>query len=203
MSRRREAQKSETRDALLAAARALFAERGFEATTLAAVAKRAGVAVGTVYVHFPDKPTLLTEALHADLSAVLDAAMASLPRAGARSKLLHLAGALYRYYAAEPALSRVLVKESVFAPLVPGQRPDAVLSGFLDAVAAALAEPGALRPGVPPEQGAAAFFGLYLIALIGGLRAEVFDVEAQLATLGGLLDAALLAPPPAQAGAAP
>ena len=191
MVSRRDKSKADTRVTLLRAARALFAEQGFEATTLAAVARRAGVAVGTVYVHFPDKPTLLTEALHADLERVIDGALAALPASGARARLLHMAEALYRYYAADPALSRVLVKESIFAPLVPGQRPDAVLGRFIGAVERALAEGGALRAGVSPEQGAAAFFGLYLVALIGGLRGEVFDVDAQVGVLDGLLGAML------------
>jgi AcrR family transcriptional regulator len=47
------------REALLAAAMHLFAERGFEATGIDAIAARAGVAVGGFYGHFGSKRQLL------------------------------------------------------------------------------------------------------------------------------------------------
>lgn len=47
------------RDALLAAALKLFAKRGFDATTIEAIAKTAGVAVGGFYQHFGSKRQLL------------------------------------------------------------------------------------------------------------------------------------------------
>ena len=47
------------RDALLQAALALFAERGYEATTIEEIAHQAGVAVGGFYQHFASKRQLL------------------------------------------------------------------------------------------------------------------------------------------------
>lgn len=183
----RQAQKAETRAALMAAARDLFAERGFEATTLKAVADRAGVAVGTVFVHVPDKGALLVEALHDDLDRVLTAARAGLP-AEPRAQILHMAGALYRYYAQNPALSAVLIKESLVAPLPEGSSSDQVLRGFLAQVAGALVAAGLLRPGVSPLEGATTFFAIYLITLLGGLRAPAMDPDAMTAQLDRLLD---------------
>src|SRR5690242_12563627 len=58
-STRRQAQASETRQQILAAARSLFITRGFAGTTMEAVAQEAGVAVETVYVAFGSKRTLL------------------------------------------------------------------------------------------------------------------------------------------------
>jgi AcrR family transcriptional regulator len=58
-SPRRQAQAAATRTAVLGAARALFTERGYAATTVAAVAERAGVAVDTVYAAVGRKPQLL------------------------------------------------------------------------------------------------------------------------------------------------
>jgi len=40
------------RDAILDAARTLFAKQGYEETTIADIARAAGVAVGTVYLSF-------------------------------------------------------------------------------------------------------------------------------------------------------
>ena len=48
-----------TRRLLLQAAEPLFARRGYEGTGMSDVAERAGVGVGTLYHHFPDKRALL------------------------------------------------------------------------------------------------------------------------------------------------
>lgn len=53
----------DTREAILAAARELFAERGFEATTMRAVAGRAGVDAALIHHYFGTKDGLLEEAL--------------------------------------------------------------------------------------------------------------------------------------------
>lgn len=56
---RRSRKKQQTRDRLVAAADALFAERGYEATTTADVAEAADVAQRTLFRHFPSKEALL------------------------------------------------------------------------------------------------------------------------------------------------
>lgn len=48
-----------TRRRVLDAAERLFGQSGYEATSMADVAERAGVGVGTLYHHFPDKRALL------------------------------------------------------------------------------------------------------------------------------------------------
>ena len=60
-SRRRE-QAAENRARILAAARELFEVRGYGGTTIADVARTAGVAAETVYATFRNKPTLLYRA---------------------------------------------------------------------------------------------------------------------------------------------
>src|SRR5262245_1478598 len=52
---------SERREAIVAAALEEFTARGFAATRLDDVAKRAGVAKGTIYLHFKDKEALFQE----------------------------------------------------------------------------------------------------------------------------------------------
>lgn len=46
-------------EALLEAAEEVAAQRGLEATSIAAIAERAGVAVGTIYNYFPDRDALI------------------------------------------------------------------------------------------------------------------------------------------------
>src|SRR6476661_3984301 len=47
------------REAIIEAATELFTTEGYETTTIAEVAKRAGVAVGTVYLYFKNKQEIL------------------------------------------------------------------------------------------------------------------------------------------------
>lgn len=60
-----------TRDAILAAALREFSARGFAATRLEDVAKRAGVAKGTIYVHFRDKESLFEQLVRSCLAPVI------------------------------------------------------------------------------------------------------------------------------------
>src|SRR5882672_7129741 len=52
---------AERRDAIVEAAMDEFIARGFAATRLDDVAKRAGVAKGTIYLHFKDKESMFEE----------------------------------------------------------------------------------------------------------------------------------------------
>jgi AcrR family transcriptional regulator len=61
------------RGAILAAALQEFAARGFAATRLDDVARRAKVAKGTIYLHFADKETLFQELIRSELSPVVGA----------------------------------------------------------------------------------------------------------------------------------
>ncbi|WP_181784644.1 TetR/AcrR family transcriptional regulator [Pseudonocardia pini] len=67
-SPRRAAQAAETRSAVLAAARELLAERGWAATTVAEIARRACVSVDTMYAAVGRKPAVLRALVEAALS---------------------------------------------------------------------------------------------------------------------------------------
>jgi AcrR family transcriptional regulator len=66
-------QAAATRRAVLQAARELFTERGYLATSVAAIAARAGVAVDTVYAAAGRKPALMRELVETTLSGTDDA----------------------------------------------------------------------------------------------------------------------------------
>lgn len=59
------------RDAILAAALEEFSARGFEATRLDDVAKRADIAKGTIYLYFRDKESLFQELIRATLAPLV------------------------------------------------------------------------------------------------------------------------------------
>ena len=64
-SERRREQAEETRERVLDAAAGLFGERGFESTTISAIAQAAGVSPETVYGRFGNKRALLGELVRA------------------------------------------------------------------------------------------------------------------------------------------
>jgi AcrR family transcriptional regulator len=69
----RGARRSDKHAAILAAALAEFAARGFAATRLDDVARRAGVAKGTIYLYFRDKESLFQELVRTMLSPLVGA----------------------------------------------------------------------------------------------------------------------------------
>jgi len=68
---KRQQDREEKRAELLAEARRLFIGDGYEATSMAALAKAAGVAGNTIYWYFTDKDDVLVAVLNAVLSDVL------------------------------------------------------------------------------------------------------------------------------------
>ena len=70
-STRRQQQAAQTRALVLVAATSLFADRGWRATGMRDIAKKAGVAVETVYANFGSKTELLLTAI--DVGVVGDA----------------------------------------------------------------------------------------------------------------------------------
>jgi AcrR family transcriptional regulator len=75
---RTEARRVETRERITTAARELIAEGGYVAAQVAAVSERAGVAVGTVYRHFPSKSDLFAEVFREASQHEVDAMRAAI-----------------------------------------------------------------------------------------------------------------------------
>jgi AcrR family transcriptional regulator len=73
----REQAKAETREALLLAALAEFAEHGLEAPSLDAICARAGYTRGAFYVHFKDRDELIAAVMERVLKRFMDAMIAT------------------------------------------------------------------------------------------------------------------------------
>ncbi|MCX8156758.1 MAG: TetR/AcrR family transcriptional regulator [Verrucomicrobiae bacterium] len=69
-SPQREQRKAALREQILAAARALFVSRGYEAVTMRQIAERIGYTATALYYHFPDKAALLHELCRRDFLAL-------------------------------------------------------------------------------------------------------------------------------------
>lgn len=166
---RRERNKQAKRARLLAAARSLFARRGFAATTTAEIAARAGIGAGTLFLYFASKEDLLVEVFRADMDAVIERAFATLPpRAALLTELMHVYGAMIAHHERDPELARAFVKEMLFV-----SPPDrALVFEFIDGLAARVAARIALRQArgeldasVPPALVADNLFALFIARL--------------------------------------
>lgn len=113
-------QKQDTRERIREAAWHLFTTVGYEATTTKAIARRAGVASGTVFVHASDKQDLLFLVMHDVLSSAVERLLSSLPSARLVDRWLHLFGGFFALYAEHPDVARAFV-----AALPGGKGPNA------------------------------------------------------------------------------
>lgn len=93
-----------TRERLLASARIVFEERGFDGTRMADIAEAAGVSYGTVYTWFPTKE----DVLHAVADAMSEAMYASLRAPDATDVRERIAVANQRYVDAYRESARLL-----------------------------------------------------------------------------------------------
>ncbi|MDP3270239.1 TetR/AcrR family transcriptional regulator [Limnobacter sp.] len=82
-------------DEIVAAARALFIEEGYDASSMSRLASTAGVAPNTIYWYFKDKDEVLVAVLDAEFSASLEAYL-SLSASNPVDRLLWVANKLER-----------------------------------------------------------------------------------------------------------
>jgi AcrR family transcriptional regulator len=99
--RRRDEARALFRNAILDAAEAVFAERGFHGARIQDIAERARIAVGTVYNHFEQKDDVLSALLEErteGLIARVRAGAEQTPRAkGFRPRLAASVGGMFEY----------------------------------------------------------------------------------------------------------
>ena len=170
----RERNKEKKLERIVRAGRALFVQKGFDETTTRAIAAKAGVAAGTLFLYFKEKRDLLFHLFKDDVSAVQRQALASLPVDALLVKQLgHVFGRFYAYYARDPRLSRVFMKELLF--LEEGESDDmlALTLGFVARIAELVArarDRGEIEPSADPMQVATHAFALYVFGVVGYLN---------------------------------
>lgn len=191
-ARRRERNKEKKLESLVRAGRALFVEKGFDATTTRAIAEKAGVATGTFFLYFREKRDLLFHLFREDVSAVQEEAFASLPvDAPMVYQLTHWMGRLYDYYARDPRLSRIFLKELLF--LEEGERDEmmaltmSTVVRVADLVAKAKKR-GEIARSADPMQVSAHGFALYLFGLVGWLNGAIPTLQMARAQVEAHLD---------------
>ena len=111
----RQQQKAATRKALLEAARVCFGERGFDATTIGHIAGKAGVAPGTIYVHFSAKEALADELLdqfNQEIAETLEPVLQDINQEPLRTTVKRVADAFFDLWEREADFVRVYVERS-------------------------------------------------------------------------------------------
>ncbi len=122
MPGRRELNKEDKRRRIRDAAWSLFREHGFDATTTRAIAERAEIGVGTLFLYAPDKDALLFSLFRDELGDIVTKRFARVPERALLDQLLYVIRGFYERYAEDPALARR------FVPLILRLEGDALAS---------------------------------------------------------------------------
>ena len=102
----------ERREQLLEIGRALFAEKGFDATSIEELAARAGVSKPIVYEHFGGKEGLYAVVVDREMARMLHRITGALSGGSARALLEQAAEALLAYVEEDTDGFRILVRDS-------------------------------------------------------------------------------------------
>jgi AcrR family transcriptional regulator len=188
---RRAATKVANRAAIVAAARAVFAEMGYGSATIREVVRRTALASGTFYNYFPDKESLFRAVLEESATKVRARVQEARRRAGSLEEFV---AAGYREYfdflASDPEAFELMRRNS---GTIRAMFDEPIFGAGIDELAADLRT--AMRigivPRVDPEYVAAAMVGAALEVGVAMVKREPPDVDGatQFATsvfLGGI-----------------
>ncbi len=117
-----QARSRRTREEILKAAVACFESKGYDETTTAAIARKARIAVGTLYSYFADKRAILLELLATTTKEISDYVVQSLDPAlwtnsNPRGSVRTLIDALFHTRRIQPGLQRILWERYFKDPL--------------------------------------------------------------------------------------
>jgi AcrR family transcriptional regulator len=153
---RRERERAETRGKILEAARRMFVQKGYEGTTMRAIAARIGYTPTAIYHHFKDKDALVAELAGLDFRALAQALQQTGTVGDPLERLEKIGAAYVEFALAHPMQYQFLFmtrrpKGSAAGGMQRDPGEDAY--GFLRQTCAAVIATGRLRPefGDPDE----------------------------------------------------
>lgn len=136
---RRQAAKVRTRQKVLEAARALFAERGYEPATIRDIAKGAGMSTGAVFANFQDKAELFEAVLSEDMATLAETLKAAAAaETSLRARVLAALTAGYHGSLEQLPLVQAVVARSWFQPVAAEMRTRAAILPLISVVTEAL-----------------------------------------------------------------
>lgn len=176
-------QRAVTREQIRSAAWELFSSAGFDETTTQAIAERAGVASGTVFLHASDKADLLFLVMHDRLESVVEERFASMPEdKPLLDRFMHVFRGLFTMYGEHPKMGAAFVRSLPGANGPNAQRVNTLTFGFLHRLGLLITEAQGrdeVARDLNPIACAQNVFGLYFMALLGWLSGH-FTLETAL-----------------------
>jgi AcrR family transcriptional regulator len=189
--RGREAKKEDKRRRIRAAAAELFRVQGYEETTTRAIAERAGIATGTLFLYVRDKDEALSLVYGDEVDEALAAATESRPsRLRFVRGIAHRLRGLYELYGRHPELALRFVRRLPTLEDAEKSAHDARNERFLavlrDEVARAVVS-GELRENLDVELATKTLFAVVRVLVFGWLAAPPAKVEEGLRELEATL----------------
>lgn len=175
---RRERNKREKLQRIVASARKLFQKQGFTATTTQEIAQHAEIGVGTLFLYAKSKEDLLILVFRDEILEIVDRAHESCPKsASLQDQLLHIFDAFLAYHQKDLGLACALIKEiTIFSN--PDRRED--VASMMDKIFTRIAAPieraqarGLIRSDIDIRRAATNVFAIYYVGLVGWLGGMV------------------------------
>lgn len=171
---RRERNKLEKRNRIVAAARRLFAEQGFADTTTQQIAEAADIGTGTLFLYARSKEDLLVMVFHEEMLATAQEAFNNLPAdMPLIDQVMQVFEHMVSYHERDLVLARLLLKE-ILMPDREARAEDmshlmgSIYSGFGQLVTAAQ-HSGAVSARFDPVLTAQSLFAIYYLGLLSWL----------------------------------
>lgn len=158
---------------LEAAVHAFFAD-GFDQTSINRIASDAGVAPGTVLLHFGSKSELATTAFAMRIKQAVESATAVAPSGRPVDDVVGVARSLFTFYREHQTVAAGLLREALFTAGPAGEQyrltVEATVTAFARLVSPTVAETdtGVVAEGILAD---------YLIVLLRLVRGEIDDVD--------------------------
>lgn len=172
------AKAAETARRIAQSAAELFFTARYEDTTIAQVAEHAGVAVGTVMLHYGSKSELATVAFADRIASTVESASEAITGASLPADLDALTRPLFQWYADNRDVAGDLLKEALFAT---GSSGDYYASAVDRTVATFTEIAEQHRPHDEPQLVGESLLGDYLLVVLRGLGGAFDSVDAQVA----------------------
>lgn len=160
-----------SRERLLTAARMLYATRGFEATTTAAIARSAGTSQSQLVKHFRDKQGALAAILQSGWAELVRAVRLATERIEVPRERLHLAIDMYlTYLGREREFRSIMLREGRRLTSWAGGNPHAEFLEVIDEILQQMVVAGELPPHVNPRA--------VRVGLLGALANMLYESDA-------------------------
>ena len=191
----REQKKKATKAAIMKAAINLFGERGYESTSVSALAKAAGVGKGTIYSYFASKNEILLafceeelDFIHSEIREKLD------PDAPLAEKMLLVLMSDFRFVTRNKEFGRTLIRELTFPKEITIEKSRLIEERFLNlfvSIFKEAQEKGQLRRDIELIVTGGHFYALYLMALSAWYSGRLHSEEDVRESLELMIDQTL------------